>query len=58
MTVIQNSVISRRRGSRDRDKRPDGPRPLLLLALVRLPEGQLTVLGLFTGRGGGARRAL
>ena len=50
MTVIQYSVISRRRGSRDRDKRPEGPRPLLLLALVRLLDGQFTVLGLLTDR--------
>jgi hypothetical protein len=55
--IVQYSVCSKRRGSRDRDKTPQGPRPLLLVAFVRLPCGQLTVLGLLTRERGGLRYA-
>lgn len=55
--LIQYSVTSARRGSRDRGKKPQGPRPLLLMAFVRLPYGELTVLGLLTRERGGLRYA-
>lgn len=55
--IIQYSVLSRRRGSRERDKEPNSPRPLLLAARVRLQGVELTVLGLLTQRKGGLRYA-
>lgn len=56
--IIQVSVMQFRHGSAERDKRRGGPRPLLLAARVRLPEGELTFLGLLTERKGGLRGAL
>lgn len=55
--LIQCSVTTARRGSRERGKNPQGPRPLLLMAFVRLPCGELTVLGLLTRERGGFRYA-
>lgn len=55
--IVQYSVMSARSGSRDRDKTPQGARPLLLMAFVRLPCGELTILGLLTRERGGLRYA-
>lgn len=57
MKILQCSVLSRRRDSGERDKGAPPPRPLLIAARVRLPEGELTVWGLLTERKGGLRYA-
>ena len=57
MKVLQCSVTSRRRDSGGRDREAAKPRPLLIAARVRLPEGELTLLGLLTEREGVRRYA-
>jgi len=55
--ILQVSVVSRRHGSAERDKRENKPRPLLLVTRAALPDGELTVLGLLTERERGLRYA-
>lgn len=57
MKILQCSVTSRRRDSGGRDREAAKPRPLLIAARVRLPEGELTLLGLLTEREGVRRYA-